>query len=217
MDEITALSIDLRAKLLRTLQERKFRRVGGRELIEVDFRAIAATNHDPEEAVADGQFRPDLFYRLNVVPIKVPPLRDRREDLPSLVDHFLAKLNNRHPARQRSIASDVLERMEHYHWPGNVRELQNVVERLFTLSDADDITFSELPTVSFTAPPTEKVANLSDLPFKEAKRRWVETFERQYLEQNIAYMNGNISKAAEFIGLDRKTIHRMLKKLDLGR
>lgn len=147
----------------------------------------------------------------------MPPLRDRREDLPSLVDYFLAKLNNRHPARQRTITSDVLERMENYHWPGNVRELQNVVERLFTLSDADDITFSELPTVIFTAPPTEKAANLSDLPFKEAKRWWVETFERQYLEQNITKMNGNISKAAEFIGLDRKTIHRMLKKLDLGR
>ncbi len=141
LDEVGMTSSAIQMKLLRVLQERELRPVGGTKKIKVDVRVIAATNTDLEEAVRKGQFREDLFYRLNVIPLHLPPLRERREDIPLLVEHFLRKYD--HPTR--AVSPEALNPLCHYHWPGNVRELENVVERAVALSNNTFISPSDLP------------------------------------------------------------------------
>jgi len=219
LDEICEMDLELQAKLLRVLQERKIRRVGGEVEIPVDIRVIAATNRDPEEAVEEGVLRRDLYFRLNVVPIRVPPLRARREDIPLLAEHFLrryAEKYGRDGATPLRLSPDAMRALMAHSWPGNVRELQNLMERIVSLAvPGQEITAADLPDkLSSLGTPASPAVDI-DQPFHEAKEKAIEAFERAYLEALLARHGGNISEAARHAGIDRKTIHRMLKKYDL--
>ncbi|MFS8636899.1 MAG: sigma-54 dependent transcriptional regulator [Gemmatimonadota bacterium] len=219
LDEICEMDLELQAKLLRVLQERKIRRVGGEVEIPIDIRVIAATNRDPEEAVEEGVLRRDLYFRLNVVPIRVPPLRARREDIPLLAEHFLrryAEKYGRDGATPLRLSPDAMRALMAHSWPGNVRELQNLMERIVSLAvPGQEITAADLPDkLSSLGTPASPAVDI-DQPFHEAKEKAIEAFERAYLEALLARHGGNISEAARHAGIDRKTIHRMLKKYDL--
>jgi DNA-binding NtrC family response regulator len=218
LDEICEMSIDLQAKLLRVIQERKIRRVGGDGEIPIDVRLISATNQDPEKAIREGGFRQDLFFRLNVVPIRLPPLRTRPEDIPALLNHFLRQFGQQYERPQLKLSQETIRALCAYSWPGNVRELQNVIERLVSLStpgqeigpedlpeELSSQNGSDLPRYSFKA----------DRPYHEAKAEAISVFEQEYLKDLLARHSGNISRAARQAGMDRKTIHRMLTKYEI--
>ncbi|HEY8484913.1 MAG TPA: sigma-54 dependent transcriptional regulator [Longimicrobiales bacterium] len=218
LDEICEMSQELQAKLLRVLQERTIRRVGGQAEIPVDIRVIAATNRDPEEAVESGVLRQDLYFRLNVVPIRVPPLRERRDDIPLLARHFLrryAVLYERDGAVPLRLSPDAVEALIAYDWPGNVRELQNVMERVVSLaSPGQEIRVADLPA-EIRRGASSTVASSRpyvDRPFHEAKEAAIREFERAYLEALLTRTDGNISRAAREARMDRKTIHRLIAK-----
>jgi DNA-binding NtrC family response regulator len=218
MDEITEMSMDLQAKLLRVIQERRIRRVGGEVEIPIDVRWVSATNRDPEQAVRDGALRQDLLYRLNVVPVKLPPLRMRREDIPALAQHYLKKFGQEYDRGNLRFSPEAMRVLSDFHWPGNVRELQNVVERTVSLClPGQEITPDDLPE-ELLMPRTNgraAVTYSADLPFHEAKNQAIAMFEKEYLRDLLRRHNGNISQAARTAGIDRKTIHRMLTKYDL--
>jgi two-component system nitrogen regulation response regulator NtrX len=206
LDEIGDMSLDAQAKLLRILQEQTFNRVGGTESIQVNVRVVAATNKDLKKEIQDGRFREDLFYRLNVIPFYVPSLRERRQDIPALIQHFSEQFSKESGYREKSIESNALELMVNYNWPGNVRELRNFVERLYILTPADvvevhDLKFAGLPADVGTH------ENLFDMDFREARA----LFERDFILKKINENNGNISKTAESIGLERSYLHRKIK------
>jgi DNA-binding NtrC family response regulator len=219
LDEISEMSMDLQAKLLRVLQERRIRPVGTESEIAIDVRLVSATNRDPEAAVRDGNLRQDLMYRLNVVPVKLPPLRERREDIPALAQHYLRKFGQEYDRGNLRFTPEALRVLCDYHWPGNVRELQNMMERTVSLcSPGQEITPEDLPE-ELTEGPTNGRGPApvvrSDLPFHEAKNEAIAVFEKEYLRDLLRRHNGNISQAARTAGIDRKTIHRMLAKYDL--
>jgi DNA-binding NtrC family response regulator len=219
MDEISEMSMELQAKLLRVIQERKIRRVGGEGEIPIDVRWVSATNRDPEQAVREGSLRQDLLYRLNVVPVKLPPLRHRREDIPALAQHFLRRYAQDYDRDNLRFSADALRVLSDYDWPGNVRELQNMVERVVSLClPGQEIFAEDLPeelsvrgVVSGRAAP----AYSADLPFHDAKTDAITVFEKEYLRDLLRLHNGNISQAARSAGIDRKTIHRMLAKYEI--
>ena len=217
LDEITEMDVGLQAKLLRMLQERQFRRVGGRDLIDVNIRVIAATKRDPDEAVAKSRLREDLYYRLNVIPIQLPPLRERPEDVPLLVHHFLQQdADSAGPSR--GITPEVLDRLQAYPWPGNVRELKNIIERLNILAQGDRIGVEDLPGHLLADADTASGTTwMSAFPFKTAKQRWLQGFEREYLLQMLAKYDGNVSRAAAASEINRKTFHRLMNKHDVDR
>ena len=214
LDEIGELSPMLQSKLLRVLQERQLRRVGGRKLIRVDVRIISATNRDLKAAIESGTFRKDLFYRLNVISIRLPPLKERKEDIPLLANHYLKYFNRRTKKEIKGISKEALELLERYHWPGNVRELQNVIERAVTLTDSSIIGPQDLPDqiVQGTLEDSFILPTDSNFSYKEAKRKWLDRFEKEYLRALLSRHNGNISEAAKQAGINRKTIHRLLKR-----
>jgi transcriptional regulator with GAF, ATPase, and Fis domain len=207
LDEIGLLRPEVQAKLLRVLQEREIERVGGSHAIKIDVRIVAATNLDLKRAVATGAFREDLFYRLNVVPIAVPPLRDRLEDLPLLVDHFVRRYNHECNKRIEALTPDALAALAAYNWPGNVRELQNIIERTVVLVDGALITASDLP-LDLTIPPVRPGAAPAAGPEKrlvdlnEASDR----FERVIVQRVLEETRGNISEAARVLGLHRNSL-----------
>jgi len=212
LDEVGDIPLPLQAKLLRVLQERQVRRVGGNRFLDVDVRVISATHQNLAGMVQEGRFREDLYYRLNVISIPLPPLRDRFGDIPLLAYHFLRKYAAQSGKNVKGIAPETLELLEAYPWPGNVRELQNVIERAVVLAEGETITPAELPA-SLRLPqkvPAEIVAD--HLSLKKAKRQWVEAFEREYLIALLNKHQGNISQAAKTAGVDRKTIHRLIKR-----
>ncbi len=212
LDEVGDIPLPLQAKLLRVLQERQVRRVGGNRFLDVDVRVISATHQNLAGMVQEGRFREDLYYRLNVISIPLPPLRDRSGDIPLLAYHFLQKYAAQSGKDVKGIAPETLELLEAYPWPGNVRELQNVIERAVVLAEGETITPAELPA-SLRLPqkvPAEIVAD--HLSLKKAKRQWVEAFEREYLIALLNKHQGNISQAAKTAGVDRKTIHRLIKR-----
>jgi DNA-binding NtrC family response regulator len=220
MDEISEMSMDLQAKLLRVIQERKIRRVGGEAEIPIDVRWVSATNRDPDQAVRDGQLRQDLLYRLNVVPVRLPPLRERREDIPALAQYFLKRFARDYDRANLRFSQEALKVLTDLQWPGNVRELQNVVERVVSLClPSQEITPEDLPEeLSATAPVAGRpglAAFSADQPFHEAKSSAITEFEKEYLRDLLRRHDGNISQAARSAGIDRKTIHRMLAKYDL--
>ncbi|HEX8394877.1 MAG TPA: sigma-54 dependent transcriptional regulator [Longimicrobium sp.] len=218
MDEVSEMSMDLQAKLLRVIQERRIRRVGGEVEIPIDVRWISATNRDPEQAVRDGVLRQDLLYRLNVVPVKLPPLRQRREDIPTLAQHFLRRYAQEYDRGNLRFAPDAMRLMVEYAWPGNVRELQNLMERIVSLCLPDQEIHAEDMPEELSAIPTngrQAVAYSADLPFHDAKNDAITVFEKEYLRDLLKRHNGNISQAARTAGIDRKTIHRMLTKYEL--
>ncbi len=217
-DEISEMSLELQAKLLRVIQERKIRRVGGDSEIPIDVRIISATNRDTEEALDDGVLRRDLFFRLNVVPVRLPPLRERREDIPALAHHFLTRYMESYDRPRLRLSSEATHALTSYDWPGNVRELQNVLERVVSLSTPQqEIALADLPPEIFPRSGVKRAAAAvsAELPFHDAKAEAVESFEREYLEELLERVGGNISRAAREAGIDRKTIHRMLNKYEM--
>jgi DNA-binding NtrC family response regulator len=209
LDEVGELKRELQVKLLRVLQEREILRVGGTEAVPVDSRVVAATNRDLERDMRQGRFREDLFYRLNVIPIKLPPLRERRTDVPLLVEHFLAKHGE--PGRTRRIAPQALEALVDYSWPGNVRELESAVERTLLLADDDVIRLVDLPAevrmrgghAGSGTVPVEIPDDGLDL----------EALERSLLLQALDKAGGNVTRAARLLGLSRRTLQYRLERL----
>jgi DNA-binding NtrC family response regulator len=219
LDEVTEMSMDLQAKLLRVIQERKIRRVGGEGELTIDVRWVSATNRDPEKAVKDGALRQDLLFRLNVVPMKLPPLRARRDDIPALAQHFLRKYAQEYERPQINFAPESLRILCEYDWPGNIRELQNMVERVVSLcAPGQTIGKDDLPEelINRERSTTRGFSPfLSDQLFHDAKAEAVSSFEKEYLRSLLEKNGGNISQAARQAGIDRKTIHRMLAKYEL--
>ncbi len=220
LDEISEMSPELQAKLLRVIQERVIRRVGGDSEIPVDVRWISATNRDPEAAVREGVLRQDLLFRLNVVPIVLPPLRERRDDVPALAQHFLRRYAAQYARGEPRFTPEAQGVLDGYDWPGNVRELQNVVERVVSLGTSDQqIGVGDLPREIAAAQrdggrsPAELAA--ADLPFHDAKSEALSIFEQEYLRNLLERHGGNVSQAARQAGIDRKTIHRMLNRYDM--
>jgi DNA-binding NtrC family response regulator len=212
--------------LLRVLEQREVRRVGSGQTRPVDVRVVAATNRDLREEVAAGRFREDLYYRLAVVELALPPLRHRPEDIPLLVAHILRHAS--HNEGVTGIADEVRELFEAYRWPGNVRELRNVVERALPFCEGASITLATLPeALRVVVPGGARAAaeglgaaaldtpGVADLPFKDAKDRIIEAFERQYLVDLLDRHSGNISRAARAADMDRKSVARLLKKHDI--
>jgi DNA-binding NtrC family response regulator len=214
LDEIGELSLDLQPKLLRVLEQREIKRVGGTKAIPIDVRVIAATNRNLEKEVREGRFREDLFYRLSVVRIVLPPLRERRDDIPLLVKHCLKthSLNRDGEGRPKvtKVERDALEAMKAYDWPGNVRELLNVLSRAVSFSEAARLSLDDLPS-HLRNEPQEARADVS-LPFKEAKERWVSSFERDYLVALLKKHRSNISHAAREADIDRKYFRKLMRK-----
>lgn len=221
LDEITEMSVDLQAKLLRVVQERRIRRVGGDAEIPVDVRWVSATNRDPDAAVRDGALRQDLLFRLNVIPVRLPPLRERREDIPALADHFLRRYAAEYERGRLRLSPEGLQILCEHDWPGNVRELQNATERLVSLCTPDqeigpeDVP-EELRGGSGVRRKSGALAIRFDGPFHEAKADAIAQFEQEYLRVLLDRHDGNISQAARSAGMDRKTIHRMLTRHDLA-
>ncbi len=207
LDEIGDMSLKTQAKILRILQEQSFERVGGTERISVDVRVIAATNKNLKEQIVKGTFREDLYYRLNVIPFHVPPLRERREDIPLFIDHFLDEFC-RETARERlKLAEDSMEMLSAYEWPGNVRELKNVIERLVIMTPGAVITGDDIPSYIKGAGPVQPRSIFGSALLKEARRE----FEREFISRKLKEFGGNIAKTAEAIGIERSHLYRKIK------
>jgi DNA-binding NtrC family response regulator len=206
LDEIATLKGELQVKLLRVLQEREIERVGGTHPIKIDVRVVAATNADLKDAVARGAFREDLYYRLNVVSIDVPPLAQRADDIPMLVEHFVHRYSRECNKPVDGLSPEVLTALREYGWPGNVRELQNVIERAVVLAEGPVIQLSDLPLDVLLPKHREKVRTADHLPLKTA----TEEFERQIVLRVLERVGGNQSEAARILGLHRNTINRIV-------
>lgn len=218
LDEIADMPIGTQAKILRVLTDQSFTRVGGQRIVRVDVRVVSATSRDLNREIADGRFREDLYYRLNVVPVRIPGLAERREDIPSLVDHFVAHYASERRVPTPEVAPDAMVALQSYEWPGNVRQLRNVVERTVILAPGDRIGRIDMDLL-----PGEVMGDQGDLgvgsaasaimgtPLREAR----EIFEREYLRVQIRRFSGNISRTATFIGMERSALHRKLKLLGI--
>jgi len=208
LDEISALSSRAQAKLLRVIEQKEFMRVGNTHPIKVDVRLIAATNKDLRKCVKRGEFREDLYHRLNVFPIYVPPLRERKEDIPMLVDYFLQKYNKLLDRAFMGISKRALELLSAYHWPGNVRELENLIARILAVERGSIIVPAHLPEHI-----QNQAASSTIFSFQEAKRN----FEREYLIELLKRNRGNISRSAQQARMDRKNFREKLKKYNISR
>ena len=207
LDEIADMSLKTQAKILRILQEQKFERVGGTETIDVQVRVIAATNKDLEEEIAAERFREDLYYRLAVVPIQVPPLRERLEDIPAFVDHFRRDFLERSGINSKTFSAGAIELMRDYHWPGNVREIKNVIERLQIMTRGDQVTADDV-RLTLKGPAKEvDGAFFAVDDFREAK----EEFEREFITRKLNDCDWNVTRTAELIGVERSHLHRKIK------
>ena len=212
LDEIGELPQTLQSKLLRALQERQIRRVGGTKFLNVDIRLVSATNRDTAELVRKGEFRDDLFYRVNVITIMLPPLRERAGDVGLLAHHFLRRYARNREYPLEGIEPEALARLEAHAWPGNVRELQNVIERACVLTDGPMIRVRDLPDhVRGRGRPAPAIPG-KDLPLAQAREAWLQAFAQGYLADLLRRHGGNISQAAKTAGVDRKTLHRLLAK-----
>ena len=225
LDEITEMSMDLQAKLLRVIQERSIRRVGGESEIPIDVRWVSATNREPDVAVREGNLRQDLMFRLNVVPVRIPPLRQRREDIPALAQHFLRHYVREYERASLRLSPEAMRALCEYQWPGNVRELEHMMARIVSLCEpGQEITAADIPeelsrpgagTFGGAGKPAGMMVS-ADQPFHDAKSDAISVFEKEYLRDLLRRNGGNISKAARQAGIDRKTIHRMLVKYQLA-
>jgi len=216
LDEISDMPLDTQAKILRVLVDQSFSRVGGSQKVQVDVRIISSSARDLEQSIADGALREDLFHRLAVVPMRIPSLAERREDIPELIDYFMDSMSAASGMPKRRISEDALAVLQLHDWPGNIRQLKNNVERLMILTSGDaggEITAEMLPPdVGELVPATPagvRGEKLMSLPLREAR----EVFEREYLIAQLNRFSGNISRTAEFIGMERSALHRKLKSL----
>src|SRR5690349_21866648 len=215
LDEIGEMPAPTQAKLLRVLEDHKVRRLGSKVETPVDVRVLAATNKNPEQAVASGHLRQDLYFRLNVFHIHLPPLREHKEDLPLLVEHLLVEASERHGKRVTAAGADVMELFKSYPWPGNVRELRNVIERAAIASDRGIITRQHLPSDFGHAPASAVGSALGGLRFPVGTT--VDAVERELILQTLAATSQNKTRAAELLGISLKTLHNKLKEYEAGR
>jgi two-component system nitrogen regulation response regulator NtrX len=211
LDEVADMSLKAQAKILRILQEKKFERVGGTKLISTDVRVLAATNKDLEKEMEEGRFRQDLFYRLNVIPLKIAPLRERKEDIPLLVERFLSEFSIKEGEQPKTMTSEAVALLMEHNWPGNVRELKNIVERLFIMTPGAVISAGDVPALFKESEPGGDPLTLLSDSYKEAK--WI--FEKSYIEKKLREFDGNISRTAEAIGLERSNLHRKIRHYGL--
>lgn len=210
LDEISGLRLDVQGNLLRALEEREIKRLGGTRIIKVDVRIVSATNVDLKQAIQEGKFREDLYYRLNVLPVHLPPLRERREDIPLLVNYFLKRYNATFRKKIEGITNPAMEYLMNYNWPGNIRELKNVVERAVALKDDGIITPGDLPFDIFIKGNIHK-GFPAEGRLKEANK----DFEKQYIEAVLERVNGNKVKAAQILGIHRNALSNKIKNLGL--
>ncbi len=212
-DEVADMPVGTQSKILRVLVEQAFMRVGGSEKVRVDVRVVSSTNKDLQSEIDAGRFREELYHRLNVVPISVPSLEERREDIPKLAEYFIKQLNNSQGLPQRPLSEEAVALLQTSAWPGNVRQLKNVIERVLILGDGTGpISTSELPQTEASPQEKDRVVlsgSLATLPLREAR----ELFEREYLLTQINRFGGNISRTASFVGMERSALHRKLKSL----
>ena len=218
LDEVADMPIETQGKLLRLLVEQRFRRLGGKDDVQVDVRVITSSSRDLLKEVNLGRFREDLYHRLNVMPLEAPPLKERREDIPALVEHFIAQLSSSTGLPSRKIGEDAMAALQAHNWPGNVRQLRNNVERLLILATGDPsqaITLKTLPpevSVVRATKGNNENEKLISLSLRDAR----EHFERDYLKAQIQRFGGNISRTANFVGMERSALHRKLKSLGLS-
>src|SRR6185369_346361 len=219
LDEIADMPLTTQAKILRVLTDQSYTRVGGQRPVKVDVRVLSATSRNLQDEIAAGRFIEDLYYRLNVVPVRLPPLRERREDIPELVSHFLARIAAERRMAAPTISEEAMAALQAHDWPGNVRQLRNIIERTLILAPGDRAACIEVDLL-----PPEVLDNQSAMsgantgmaimgsPLREAR----EAFEREYLKIQIRRFSGNISRTASFIGMERSALHRKLKALGIG-
>ncbi|HZC82692.1 MAG TPA: sigma-54 dependent transcriptional regulator, partial [Nitrospiraceae bacterium] len=208
LDEFCELSPALQAKLLRTLEENAVRRLGGRKPIPFDVRFMASTNRDIHEEIRQGRFRQDLFFRINVFEIRVPPLGERQEDVPLLVANFLEASSKGSGKASEGITPEAIERLTQYNWPGNVRELKNAMERALAYAMGPFITVQDLPEAILTA--TERQGQFSS--YREWREKILERLEKEFLEKSIREQGGNLTLAAKELGIHRSTLYRLIRK-----
>lgn len=218
LDEVADMPLETQGKIVRVLQEQVFTRVSGRTRVEVNVRVVGSTTRSLTEEITAGRFREDLFYRLSVVPVRVPALKERREDIPLLAQHFMTRAAEASGQRPRAISEDAMAALQTYDWPGNVRELRNIIERLLIMAPGaagDPIRADMLPIefdASFSADrKSNRNAEIMGLPLRDAR----EIFEREYLLAQVTRFGGNISRTAAFIGMERSALHRKLKALGI--
>jgi len=209
LDEISEMSMAMQAKLLRVIQEKELNRVGGEEVIRVDVRIIAATNRDLIAEIQKGNFREDLYYRLNVITLKVPALRDRKDDIPLLAEHFLKMFTEKNNKSIKGFTPQAMDRLIRHHWPGNVREMMNMVESAVVLSGADYISERDLPLLPVEAPAQPQEALSPDLPLDDLP---LDQVERSTILKTLETSGGNKSEASRRLGITRVTLHKKLKK-----
>ena len=219
LDEIADMPVTTQGKILRVLTDQSYHRVGGQRPVKVDVRVLSATSRNLQDEIAGGRFREDLFYRLNVVPVRLPALRERREDIPELVNHFLARFAAERRMPAPTISDEAIAALQAHDWPGNVRQLRNIIERTIILAPGDRVSCIEVDLL-----PPEVLDNQGAIggsstaiaimgsPLREAR----ESFEREYLKIQIRRFSGNISRTASFIGMERSALHRKLKALGIG-
>jgi len=214
LDEIADMSLKTQAKVLRVLQEQIMEPVGGSNRIKVDARVLAATNKDLTGEIRAGRFREDLYFRLNVVPIFVPPLRDRQEDIPLFADHFMAVLAREYGRRPKTFESDALVALRQYPWPGNVRELRNLIERLMIMVPGDRISSRDVTFLDQGPPADDRASTqiLSSAPLHEAR----DQFERDYILRALAAQQGNISRTADMLGIERSNLYRKMRSFGIA-
>jgi len=216
-DEVSDMPLSTQARILRVLTEQSFVRVGGHRQIRVDVRVVSSTSRDLEREITERRFREDLFYRLNVVPVTIPALNERREDIPALVEHFFARYANEQGVAPPEISADAMTALQTYEWPGNVRQLRNVVERTVIMTPREQLGRIEaemLPPELFGSnlQGETAISAMMGVPLREAR----ESFEREYLRVQIRRFSGNISRTATFIGMERSALHRKLKLLGMS-
>ncbi len=227
LDEVGELPLDMQVKLLRVLQEGEVDAVGSRRPTKIDVRIISATNRDLAQQVKEGRFREDLYYRLNVFPIEIPSLKERREDLPALVDHFVARFNAEENKAVPGLAPETLSMLSHFDWPGNVRQLENAVFRAIVLSDGGPLKPEDFPQISGMAPSTSLSAHLPALPANDVadqpvsitdptgELRTLEAIERDLIQFAIDHYSGHMSEVARRLGIGRSTLYRKVREYDL--
>ena len=219
LDEIADMPLTTQGKILRVLTDQSYTRVGGQRPVKVDVRVLSATSRHLQEEISSGRFREDLFYRLNVVPVKLPPLRERREDIPELVGHFLARFAAERRMPGPTISEEAMAALQAHDWPGNVRQLRNIIERTLILAPGDRVSRIEVdllpPEILDNQASTggaHTAMTIMGSPLREAR----ESFEREYLKIQIRRFSGNISRTASFIGMERSALHQKLKALGIG-
>lgn len=214
LDEIAELDPSLQAKLLRVLQEHQFRRLGGTKFININIRIISATNQNPEDALKEKKLREDLYYRLNVVPILMPPLRNRKEDIPQLVQQFIDEFNPSCSKEIKGISEEAMMCLKRYNWPGNVRELKNVIQQAISLTENNIISANDLPEMMIRNYKLPDKNFFQNMKFKEAKQKHFNQFSKAYFDNLLSVYDNNISKVAEVAGISRKTLYRILNNID---